>query len=155
MITGWRLVKRRYASNAFSGEGARRYGSRWTSPGRPAVFLSEHLSLAALEVLVHAHDETLLAAYHAFRVELDEAQVEPLSPAALPEEWAASPVAPAVRMAGDRWLQEGRALALRVPSAVVPVEFNIVLNPAHPSYADLRIHEPRPFGFDPRLAAKH
>ena len=53
MTHSWRLVHARYVVHAFDGEGARLYGGRWNSPGRPAVYTSGSLALAALEVLVH------------------------------------------------------------------------------------------------------
>jgi len=52
---------------------------------------------------------------------------------------------------GDEWLAAGRALALAVPSAIVPEEKNYVLNPAHPAFAKLRTGSPTPFVLDPRL----
>ncbi|MBA2432688.1 MAG: RES family NAD+ phosphorylase, partial [Chthoniobacterales bacterium] len=51
MPSGWRIQKARYATTAFSGEGARQYRGRWHSRGVPVVYLSSHQSLAALEVL--------------------------------------------------------------------------------------------------------
>jgi RES domain-containing protein len=44
------------------------------------------------------------------------------------------------------------SVALRVPSIVVDGEFNYLLNPLHPDFAQLKIGEPRRFSFDPRLS---
>ncbi len=52
-IVGWRIVKAKRAKTAFSGEGARVYEGRWNSAGVAMVYCSEHLSLAALEILAH------------------------------------------------------------------------------------------------------
>ena len=57
----------------------------------------------------------------------------------------------ACREFGDRWLDERRSLALRVPSVIVPQESNILLNPLHPQAAGIRILEQTEFRFDPRM----
>lgn len=56
------------------------------------------------------------------------------------------------RAFGDLWLRERRSLALRVPSAVVRPEWNLLLNPAHPDMARVRVLRAEPFALDPRLA---
>jgi RES domain-containing protein len=45
----------------------------------------------------------------------------------------------------------GRSAVLKLPSAVVPEEFNYLLNPAHPDFGKIRIAKPRAFKADPRL----
>ena len=61
MRTGWRIVKTKYAAQAFDGEGARLYGGRWNSPGLRMVYNSENVALAALEILRHLVKSSLFA----------------------------------------------------------------------------------------------
>ena len=77
MPSGWRIDRPR--RNAFSGEGARRFGGRWNSPGVAVVYLSEHQSLAALEIFVHLQPLLPHDKYLAYFVEWDEGQMEQLS----------------------------------------------------------------------------
>ncbi len=49
----YRVLRRRYATSPFDGEGAYRYGGRWSSPGTRLCYTSEHQSLALLEYFVH------------------------------------------------------------------------------------------------------
>ena len=151
-MTGWRLVKASLAGQAFTGEGARLYGGRWSSPGVPVVYVSETLSLAALEVLVHLQSSGLLASYVAFRVDFDRRGSRSVDPAHLPEDWRSWPSPPELRAIGDEWARRGRSLILEVPSAVVPREHNYLINPAHPGFAGLAIGPPQPFTFDSRLS---
>lgn len=148
----WRIVKTRFAADAFSGEGARRYGGRWTSAGHPVVYTAEHASLAVLEVLVHLGSPRGLSAYSILRCEFDPGMVQPLDPDLLPADWRASPAPASLRLIGDRWLIEQQSLILGVPSAVIPLEHNYLINPAHPEFARLTPGEPEAFLFDPRLA---
>ena len=85
----YRIVKARYASAAFDGEGARRYGGRWNSRGQRATYMADSIALAALELLVHLGSERALAAYRLFRVEVAVSQIMILEAADLPNGWLA------------------------------------------------------------------
>ena len=140
MPSGWRIDKPR--RNAFSGEGARRFGGRWNSPGVAVVYLSEHQSLAALEIFVHLQPLVPHDKYLAYFVEWDEAQMETLSPKKLPLDWRASPPGPATMQLGDQWIREEHSVVLAVPSAILPAERNFLLNPAHPTFLTEWSHIP-------------
>lgn len=151
MLTAWRLVKGKHLRHAFDGEGARLWGGRWNSPGTRVVYLSETLSLAALEILVHLHASAVLAAYAAIRVRFDEDLVKHLDRAALPPNWRAYPPPPDLQAIGDRWIAAGTSAVLRVPSVVVHLEHNYLVNPAHKDFALLARDPPAPFTLDRRL----
>jgi RES domain-containing protein len=153
-LTVWRLCSRKFAVSAFSGEGARLYGGRWSPPGIAAVYCSESRALAALEVLAHIEDTADFAAipWVARSIELPVAEIE--KPSRVPASWRQFPYIAATQRFGDDWLRTARAVALRLPSAIIPGEFNYLLNPAHPSFPKLRIGKPSPFRFDPRLKGK-
>lgn len=152
MPTAWRLVKTRHAQHAFDGEGARQFGGRWNSLGTPVIYCSESLALAALELLVHLQFSQVLKAYTAFRVGFPDTIVTPLDEARLPDKWRDYPPPPELQRFGDDWVAAGRSAVLRVPSAVVEHEYNYLLNPSHPEFANVSIGDPQPFQFDPRLA---
>ena len=148
-MRAYRLLKARYQTGALGGEGDRLYGGRWNSKGRRVVYLASHLSLAALEVLVHAQGQSALQDMVRLRVTFGEAQVEMLDPVMLPPGWRDDNPPPFLRLFGDRWLAERRSLLLAAPSAVVPEEINYLLNPAHPEMGALEVPPDEPF--DPRL----
>ena len=150
-LVAWRLVKTRHARSAFDGEGARLYGGRWNSAGTRVAYASESAALAILEVLVHLQASQLLPSYSLVRVEVPRALVRDLERDRLPADWRRSPPPPAVRAIGDRWVRAATSVALRVPSAVVAAEHNLLLNPAHPDFARVRVGAPEPFTFDARL----
>lgn len=147
----WRLVKERHAETAFDGEGARIYGGRWNSIGHRVVYASTSLALASLETLVHLDNALPLPRFMAFSVHVSTADI---TAAALPELHSLSGQLPHLtetRRIGDEWVKAGRHLALSVPSAIVPQEFNLLLNPSHPRFAQLMIAPPVGFAIDPRL----
>jgi RES domain-containing protein len=156
-LVAWRIVQRRFAKEAFSGEGARRYGGRWNSPGIAIVFTAQSLALAALEILVHVDSEKLLAKYLAIPVTIEENLVIHLDASEelnLPRNWHAQPASMATRHLGDKWAREGNSAVLRVPSAVIPSESNFLLNPAHADFNKLIVGKPATFEFDPRFTKK-
>jgi RES domain-containing protein len=147
-VRAWRLVTEHRASTAFDGEGSYRFGNRWNHPGVRVVYIAEHLSLAALEVLVHSQDVDLVA-YRAIPIEYDLAWVENLE--TLPDDWQVDPAPASTKDIGSTWAQQASSLLLRVPSTVVPVEFNLILNIQHPNFGKLEFGEGQEFVFDPRL----
>jgi len=153
-VSAWRVSRVKFAEppyNPFDGEGARRFGGRWNSPGVAVVYASGSLSLAVLEILVHADSLSALPDHVAFPLDIPQPLIHELADDELPDTWH-SPSAPdALRQMGDDWVQAGRTVALRVPSAVIPTEFNFVLNPAHPDFERLSIGARQQLQIDPRL----
>lgn len=76
--------------------------------------------------------------------------VERLEVSGLPPSWREDYPPLACRDVGGAWLERGGAAVLAVPSAVIPVETNYLLNPAHADFARLRIQAPTVFRFDAR-----
>ena len=151
MITAWRLVRRRQAADAFSGEGARRYGGRWNHRGTPVVYLADSLALAALEQFVHLGHAYAGLRFVFFHVAIPDEAVESVGPGDLPPNWRTEPPPEETKDLGTAWTRRSRAAVLKVPSAIVPVEVNYVLNPLHPDAQRLRRSPPESFHFDPRM----
>jgi RES domain-containing protein len=144
-----RLTKAKYLSKAWDGEEAKRSGGRWNNIGTTVVYTSATLSLALVEILVHV-TSGLLPAYTAVPIEFEESLVTTLEAKDLPANWKDDPPPAATRAIGDDWVLRGKSAALRVPSVVVPVEFNYLLNPRHSDFGRVRIGVAMPFPFDPR-----
>ncbi|MDQ6859579.1 MAG: RES family NAD+ phosphorylase [Verrucomicrobiota bacterium] len=151
MASGWRLVSARYAERAYSGEGARRHGARWNSPGKAVVYVAEYRSLCVLEILAHVRTASPAQDYGFVGAKWDDRFVERLSERQLPDGWRAMPFHPATAEIGDRWVKEVRSLVLAVPNSIIPSEFNYLINPAHPDFHRVRIGPPERFAFDARL----
>lgn len=152
-VTAYRIVKKKYADSAFEGLGAKRHGGRWNSRGVQVVYGSDSIALAALELLVHLKRPEILSHYAAFRVTLRHEQVMALGGANLPKDWRDNPPPPSTADIGDAWIADAASLALAVPSVVVPMQLNFLLNPEHIDFpAMVAKAEEIPFDFDPRLA---
>ncbi|HEX9669675.1 MAG TPA: RES family NAD+ phosphorylase [Thermoanaerobaculia bacterium] len=150
MPTGWRIVKQKYAQQAFDGAGARRHGGRWNTPGTSLVYTAQSTSLAILEILVHLNRSALLPRYLLIAAHFADFQVQRLDRGTLPSNWRAFPSPPELQRLGDEWAQGGASLVLDVPSVLVGHESNFLINPQHPDFPSLRIDPPIPFEFDLR-----
>ena len=146
----WRLVKAEHADTAFDGEGAAVAGGRWNNAGTRVVYVSQSLSLAALEVLVHTGQEGLHVQYRFFEITVrGSVPVETIEH--LPEGWGSDVAPESAKKIGSDWVAKKSSAVLRVPSVIVPGEFNFLLNPAHRDFRKLKIGKPKPFSFDTRL----
>jgi RES domain-containing protein len=147
----WRLCRRRYASDAASGEGARLYGGRWNSRGVRMVYASTSLALAAMETFVHLEPRLRPPDLVSIEGRIPEhVQFERLDLLTLPGQWHQSRDE-SLRKFGDDWIRSGKTVVLLVPSAAVRGEWNVLLNPVHIQFRDIQFLDPEPFEFDIRM----
>lgn len=138
------------AGEAFSGQGGILGNGRWHTRGQRVVYTAETISLAMAEALVHLQRSENVAPFCRWSIDVPEAAIDTAHP--LPANWARDQRL--TRALGDSWLASKRSAALRVPSALVPEESNVLLNPAHPGFSFQWIRSgPMEFRFDSRLTA--
>ena len=147
-----RIVHEKYADDPFSGDGGLFAASRWASRGQRVSYAADSLALAALEKIAGAGQLTRLREMVWAVARLDEDAVEAPSLSDLPEGWDRRPPGRPSQVFGDAWLEKKEAVALRVPSVVLPEGWNYVLNPAHPDYREaLTLQETNQLDLDPRV----
>jgi RES domain-containing protein len=147
----WRICRAKFAAEAFTGSGARRFGGRWNSPGVPMVYASRSLALAAMELFVHLEPNQQPDDLVSIAATLPEGEpARRLEPGRLPRGWWKDDFEP-LRAIGDKWIREKSGLAIEVPSAALRVEWNVLVNPLHPAIAEIQVEEPQAFRFDARM----
>lgn len=147
----WRICRRRYAAAATSGDGARLYGGRWNSRGVRVVYASTSLALAAIETFVNLEPRFQPTDFVSIEAEIPaDVQVEKVTLNLLPPHWQRSRDESLHRF-GDNWIRAGRAVALLVPAATIPGEWNVLLNPVHVEFSRIKCGAPKPFEFDVRM----
>lgn len=148
----FRIVKTKHLATAWSGSGAQLYGGRWNPPGKPVVYLATSISLAILEIMVHLQSSMLLQAYTLLSIEVPEEMLPALDASALSDDWKDPSPPDSTQSLGETWLQAGESVGLRVPSVIVPSEFNAIMNPQHADFAALlESVRNEPMIFDARL----
>ncbi len=154
LIDAWRLAapeRSRTVEDMLSGDGPYRYGGRWNSPGRRAVYLGGSLALASMELLVHLRAPDVLHTYRRLRVRIPKELVQDVDERDLPNGWAAPGLHPDTQKIGDQWLDSLASAVLRVPSAVVIGEVNYILNPAHSCFCHIQPGRIAGFRYDSRI----
>lgn len=147
----FRLTKEKYAG-VLSGVGAAKFGNRWNSKGVEMVYTSVSRALAVTEILVHLPTGLIPDDVVMLRVEVpDDLPVKVLNEKALPSNWNMFPHVIATQVLGDKFVFENRFAVMKVPSVVVPGDFNFLLNPNHVDFNRIKILSKEPFGFDTRL----
>lgn len=153
----WRICKHKYAAAAFNGDGARLFAGRWNPPGVRMVYCSSSLALASLEFFVHLDPSVTPDDLVSTKAEIPEYQstkeralIERIELTALPRYWRETENA-GLQQIGADWIAAMRSIALAVPSAVVEGEWNVLLNPAHPNFGQVKVDRPKPFRFDARM----
>ncbi len=148
----WRICRKPYVDNALDGIGGMYTSGRWHTKRNPIVYTSSSASLAALEVLVHVDPLTAPSDLRLLAIEIpDDLPTTVLEPTMLPGDWSTVPAPASLQTLGVSWLTSGGSAVLSVPSAVITVERNLLLNPRHPEAQRIRIISTEAFTFDTRL----
>jgi RES domain-containing protein len=151
----FRVLRAAYAPNPFDGEGAYRYGGRWSSPGTRLAYTSEHQSLAMLEYFVHLDpadppDDLVLAT-----AEIPESLSRERKEArALPSDWREVHAPPELTRIGDEFAKKAEKCLLFVPSALAVSENNVLINPQHHEFKLITVNKIWPLEYDPRMFRK-
>jgi RES domain-containing protein len=152
LIKVWRIIHQRTFKTAFSGEGSRKFGGRWNSRGYRAVYVAESLALATLEILVHGVPYEVLKRFTCIPVWIPENLIIEIKLDELPSGWRKDPPSSASQNIGNKWLKDYQFAVLKVPSAVIPVEFNYVINPDHADFSKIKIGQKERHTLDARLS---
>jgi RES domain-containing protein len=142
----WRISN--YAD--LSGGGGLQAAGRWHTRGKRIVYLADHPASALLEMLVHIDRDLIPATYLLLRIVVSESvPIDTIGIDALASDWRTQPAL--TRQIGDQWLDQSSTALLQVPSVIVPIGKNFLLNPAHPDAAKVTIVDAINAPFDPRL----
>lgn len=152
----YRIANLKYKDSTLSGIGAEKVGGRWNEVGTRAVYCSENISLALLEYYVHSENiaylpkEILVA-----KIEFpDDFVIEELKK--IPERWNQYPYSSKTTEIFTKLSKDRNIFALRVPSTIVGLESNIILNPLYKDFGKVEVIEFINLPIDERLKSdKH
>lgn len=145
-----------FTADDLSGAGAKFAGGRWNAPGQAVVYTSVSRALACLETMVHLNVGGLPLNLYLVEIVIPEpiwAKAQRETASSLPVGWNAEPASATSIGYGSGWIAGSQSALLTLPSALVPEEYNILINPAHPDTCGLSARKVRKWLYDPRLRA--
>jgi RES domain-containing protein len=145
----YRISKCRFVDD-LSGTGAALYGGRWNSKGTYILYTAASPALALLESIVHL-SHIPVSGYCMITLEIPDGLSTEIKDADLPSNWQQHPPPAGLKKIGDRFVKENKSLALKIPSALLPEDFNFLLNPNHSQFSKIKLTAKRTLVFDDRL----
>jgi RES domain-containing protein len=147
----YRIAKQKFLTD-LSGEGSRLFGGRWNKRGFNMLYTSSSLSLSTLELLVHIDYQFINDDFGYIEIEVpDKAVISKVKTSILKQDWRHNPPLSFTQDYGTNWLQQNKSLVLQVPSAVLPTEFNFLLNPNHDAFSEIIILRKGKLQLDSRI----
>jgi len=143
-----------HTADDLTGTGARISGGRWNRKGTALVYCSESRALACIESVVHLVAGSLPLNRYLIELTVPRAvwqAAQTLNASSAPVGWDAQPEGKVSLDYGTQWVISGSSALLRVPSTIVPEEFNVLINPLHPQAGLITAVKLRRWLYDPRL----
>lgn len=150
----YRIEREKYLKSTLSGTGASiSKGFRWNSINTKLVYTAESRALAMLEVSVHLDlSEDLPTDRYFVEIEIpDKIIIQEVKIEDLPEDWNSKPPTLTTQTIGDDFVTQNESAVLKVPSSIVPQEYNYLINPNHPDAKKIKVIKKISLNFDPRL----
>jgi len=148
----YRIAQEKYIRD-LSGYGAFRHSGRWHTKGNHLIYTAESRALTALELIVRIIDIPVFSNHHHLLTLYipDDLSMRKINVNNLPENWKQNPSGLLTRAFGDRFIRNNKFLMLKVPSVMIPGEFNYLINPNHSEIKKVKIKKVEPFHFDNRI----
>ncbi|WP_221390579.1 RES family NAD+ phosphorylase [Dyadobacter sp. NIV53] len=149
----YRLAAKEYISDKL-GTGARLFGGRWNPQGLPCIYTSEHISLALLEKYVHAQSRENMERIALIKIEVPDIDglIFNTDEKLLKTNWADD--ISYSQWIGEQILKDLSIIAFTVPSAIIPLERNVIINPLAIKSDLIKFSEPIDFSTDFRLLSR-
>lgn len=146
----YRVGRTKYA-NDLEGEGAMLFGGRWNNKSVACVYTSESRALAVLEYTVNVGIDDIPRALSIITIEIPDAPIKMLTVSDLPGDWKRSPSPSSTKEFGSKMLMQAAEPVIKIPSTVIPLEFNFLLNPMHSHSIKFSIIDIADFIYDVRI----
>ncbi len=146
----YRIAKQEFIKD-LTGIGAKTVGGRWNRKGEALLYTSTSVSLSVLEVLAHIPTAYFPDTMAMATIEVPDNLISAIRIEQLQENWNKIPAPSSLQNITSQWVTEGKYLGFKVPSIIVPKEHNLLINPLHSDFKNVKLINVEPFSFDTRL----
>ena len=138
-------------AHSLNGEGARLHGGRWNKIGTPCIYTSESKALSVLEYAANVPLEQMPQSLSITIYELPTKSWKEIALEELPENWQHVPAPEETKMFGTTLLKNYKLMAIKLPSVIIPSEFNFIINPLANNFDVIKIIAVHTFHIDQRI----
>ena len=127
------------------------FEGRWNSKGKLVLYASENIATSLLENIIYRtgigfnNDYKIMVIYH------PEEHIEQIITSNLPKDWRSMESYDQLQKIGNSWYDEQRSLCLKVPSSILPDNYNIIFNTTHPEFKNVKLIDVLDYEPDERL----
>lgn len=146
----FRIGKEQYSKD-LSGNGAKLYGGRWNNTGVPCVYTSQSRALALLEYSANVGMDFIPPNLCFTLIEIETDLIDETVFENLPKDWNAIPSSSSTKLLGSTKLAQSNLPILKVPSVIIPNEFNYIINPLFLDNNSLKIIDIEKYTYDFRI----
>ena len=146
----YRVSRTKYA-NDLTGEGARLHGGRWNHISIPCIYTSESRALAVLEYTVNVNIDDIPRSLSFTTFEVPDTNIQEVKLVDLPGNWTEASAPSSTKDFGSKILSGLASPIIKIPSAIIPQEFNYLLNPLHADSSHFKILSVQDFVYDVRI----
>ena len=150
MISVYRIAKDAYIRD-LTGIGAKSVGGRWNFKGIAVLYASSSISLSVLECLAHFPAAFAPKDMAIATISIPDTSITEIKLNTLPGNWREVPSPRVLKELAYQWIKSQESLVLKVPSIIVPQEFNYVINPFHEEFQKIMLENVSSFYFDNRV----
>jgi RES domain-containing protein len=145
----YRLSHAKYAATLSSSGVA----NRWNTIFQFVIYCSENISLCALELLAHTNGIRPDGEFKIMHIEIpDKTKITTVEIAQLPQNWFQLQGYAQTQKIGSDWYDSKSTLLMKVPSAIIPSEFNYVINTQHADFLKkVKLLDTKDFFWDNRF----
>ena len=143
----FRIAHEKYA-NSLSVSG---FAGRWNSAGKLVLYTTENVSLALLENMMYRVGTGFNNEYKIMVIYHPEEHIEQIITSNLPKDWRSMESYDQLQKIGNSWYDEQRSLCLKVPSSILPDNYNVIFNTTHPEFKNVKLIDVLDYEPDERL----
>lgn len=146
----FRISKESYAS-ALTSSGT---ANRWNQKGQQVIYAGSSRSLSSLELIVHKGAVVPSESYCVMVISIaaEDHLYKQIQTNDLPSNWRTFDAYSTLQKIGSDWITSQQSLVLKVPSAVIPFEYNYIINTEHPDFlSNVKLVRTEGYFWDSRL----